>query len=154
MSAWRASLRLRRTAASNLAISARVVLCGFSFPICAKFSKVMFLSQNEKLRLFQHTRHEGAFFLRFVLELGQAVNVRVDLPAKLFLAGMQRTHNLFKRRAPNHHDINVAGTTLGAACDRAVYESHRNLVTQCCQPCSQYVSHPRSLLQDSPQLVI
>src|SRR3989344_2085304 len=105
MSAWRASLRLRRTAASNLAISARVVLCGFSFPICAKFSKVMFLSQDEKFRLVQHARHEGAFFLRFVLELGQAVNVRVDLPAKFFLAGMQRTHHLFKRRAPDDHDI-------------------------------------------------
>src|SRR3990167_3008067 len=124
MSAWRASLRLRRTAASNLAISARVVLCGFSFPICAKFSKVMFLSQDEKLRLFQHTRHEGAFFLRFVLELGQAVNVWVDLPAKFFLAGMQRTHNLFERRAPDDHNIDVAGATLGAAGDRTVYKSY------------------------------
>src|SRR3990167_8157838 len=150
MSAWRASLRLRRTAASNLAISARVVLCGFSFPICAKFSKVMFLSQDEKFRLVQHARHEGAFFLRFVLELGQAVNVRVDLPAKFFLAGMQRTQHLFKRRAPADHDMDVAETTLGTARDRTVYESRQNLVSQRCQTCPQYVRHPRGLLQDSP----
>src|SRR3989344_3695300 len=150
MSAWRASLRLRRTAASNLAISARVVLCGFSFPICAKFSKVMFLSQDEKIRLVPHPRHEGAFFLRFFLELRQAISVRVDLPAKFFLAEMQRTHPLFKRRAPDDHDIDVAGTTLGTARDRTVYESHRNLVAQKSQPLPQYVRHPRGLLQDSP----
>src|SRR3989344_2742287 len=123
MSAWRASLRLRRTAASNLAISARVVLCGFSFPICAKFSKVMFLSQDEKFRLGQHPRPQRAFFLRFFFELRQGGNRRVDLPAKFFLAGMQRTHHLFNRRAPDDHDIDVAGTTLGTARDRTVYES-------------------------------
>src|SRR5713226_6553452 len=127
MSSWRASLRLRRTAASNLAISARVVLCGFSFPICTKFSKVMFLSKDEQFRLFQHTRQKGALFLRLLLELGQAVNVRVDLAAKLFLSGVQRTHHLFKRRTPDDHDVNVAGAALGTACDRTIYKSRRNL---------------------------
>src|SRR3990172_1219445 len=146
MSAWRASLRLRRTAASNLAISARVVLCGFNFPICAKFSKVIFRPLDKQLWLLQHARHEGAFFLRLLLELDQTVNARVDLPAKLFLAGMQRPHNLFKRHAPDDHDINVAGATLATAGDRTVHESHRNLVAQRSQAFPQYVRHPRGLL--------
>src|SRR4030042_387720 len=77
-------------------------------------SKLIFIACHKYLVILKHCLHKMMVLFHFPLEFGNRVDNRIDFARQFLFRRAEKRDHVTERDSPDHHQVNVAPSVIGA----------------------------------------